>query len=177
MQRSPHRGLPLLLVMVLGALMLGPGCRDPRRAASSSAAADSTAREVAIRWVGPGDAALAVPVRINGREPVDLILDTGATLTCVDTALAREYELPEEQGFLGGAIGVGGTGRVDLHSVDSLHIGGAVVHGLTICAIALDALRDVDENVRGLLGLNALRGFQVTLDFDRNVLRLAPPDE
>jgi hypothetical protein len=158
-------------------LATSSACRDPRQAASSDAPSDSAAGEIGFRWVGPGGAAIVVPVRINGREPVDLILDSGATLTCVDSSLAREFALPEQQGILGGAIGVGGTGRVDLHTVDSLQIGAAVARGLTVCAMNLETLRTVDPDVRGLLGLNALRGFRVTLDFERGVLRLAPPGE
>jgi hypothetical protein len=41
----------------------------------------------------------------------------------------------------------------------------------------LRALRPVDPAVRGLLGLNFLRSFRVTLDFEREVLRLAAPGE
>ena len=175
--QARHQAMSFVLVMTGVLATAAAGCRDPRRAESSVAATDTTGREVALRWIGPGGAAIAVPVRINGAEPVDLILDTGATLTCVDTALARELALPAEQGLLGGAIGAGGTGRVDLHTVDSLQIGGAVIRGLTVCSIALDPLREVDDEVRGLLGLNALRGFRVTLDFERDVVRLGPADE
>ena len=176
MRRQQRRSLSVPFVLAIAITAAMPGCRDPRRAESSVAAADSTGREIALRWVGPGGAAIAVPVRINGSEPVDLILDTGATLTCVDTALARELALPEQQGILGGAIGAGGAGPIDLHTVDSLQIGGAVVRGLTVCAIALDPLREVDDDVRGLLGLNALRGFRVTLDFERSTVHLGPAD-
>ena len=93
----------------------------------------------------------------------------------MDTALAREFALPRQRAVLGSAVGVGGTGRVRLHAVDSLQIGSAVARGLTVCALDLQALRAVGRDVRGLLGLNVLRSFRVTLDFEREVLRLAPP--
>jgi predicted aspartyl protease len=150
-------------------------CADPRRPASSSAPADSAAGEVAFTWAGPGGAAITVPVHINGRGPVELILDTGATMTCVDTALAREWALPEQRAMRGVAAGLGGTGRVRLVRVDSLTIGAAVVRGLTACSMDLQVLRAVGPEVRGLLGLNALRSFRVILDFERGVMRLAPP--
>ena len=47
----------------------------------------------------------------------------------------------------------------------------------TDCAIDLQALRVVGANVRGLLGLNVLREFRVTLDFERQILRLDPTGE
>ena len=150
------------------------GCSDPRQTASSSAPADSAAGEVAFRWAGPGGAALVVAVRINGEDPVDLILDTGATLTCLDTAVVRELGLPRQRAMLGAAVGVGGSGRVQLHAADSIQIGAATARGLSVCALDLRSLRAISPDVRGLLGLNVLRNFDVTLDFDREVLRLAP---
>jgi predicted aspartyl protease len=161
------------LAMVL-ALAGGAGCADLRRPASTAVTADSSAGELAFRWAGPGGAALVVPVRINGAEPVDLVLDTGATLTCVDSALTRELALPEQRAVRGSAVGVGGSGQVRLYRVDSLQLGTAVARGLTVCALDLQALRAIAPEVRGLLGLNVLRGFQVTLDFERQVVALVP---
>lgn len=165
-------------LLALGAALAAaaPGaCVERPEAAAVSAPADSAAGELPFRLVGPGGAAIVVPVSINGREPVDLILDTGATLTCVDTALAREMALPERRRAVGMAVGVGAAGRVRLHAVDSLRVGGAVARGLTVCAMDLRALRALGPGVHGLLGLDVLRNFRVTLDFEREVLRLAPP--
>ncbi len=176
MRQSRGRSRAAVLTILAGLALAGiSGCTDARRSASSTGAADSANGEVGFEWAGPGGAALVVPVSINGRDSVDLILDTGATLTCVDTALVRELALPEQRRVFGAAVGVGGAGAVRLHAVDSLRIGGAVVRGLSVCALDLQALRAVGRDIRGLLGLNALREFHVTLDFERQVLRLAPP--
>ena len=153
------------------------GCGEIGRPASSSAPADSAAGELAFRWAGPGGAALVVPVRLNGSEPIDLVLDTGATMTCVDTSVTRELDLPERRAMVGAVATIGGSGRVQLHAVDSLRIGAATARDLTVCAMDLQALRAVGPDVRGLLGLNVLRAFRVTLDFERNVVRLAPPGD
>jgi predicted aspartyl protease len=155
-------------------MLLGLSCDELRGVSSSAASADTATGEVAFRLVGPGGAALVVPAYINGHGPVNLILDTGATLTCVDTALARTLRLPERRLTLGMAVGIGGAGRVSLHSVDSVRVGGALVRALTVCAVDLRDLRALGGDVRGLLGLNVLRNFRVTLDFEREVLRLAP---
>lgn len=176
MGRARTRGWSIGVAMVVVSLVGAGACGDVNRAAGSSAPADSTAGEVAFRWAGPGGAAIVVPVRINGGAPVDLILDTGATLTCLDTAVVRRLALPARRAVVGSAVGVGGSGRVRLHGVDSLQLGATVARGLTICAMDLSALRAVGPDVHGLLGLNVLREFRLTIDFEREVLRLAPSD-
>jgi hypothetical protein len=47
-----------------------------------------------------------------------------------------------------------------------------VVRELSICAMDLQALRMIGTDVRGIVGLNVMRHFRVTLDFDRRVIRL-----
>ena len=150
------------------------GCADVGRS-EATPPADSAAGELGFRLAGPGGAAIVVPVDINGRGPIDLILDTGATITCVDTSLARELALPEQRLTVGTAVGVGGTGRVRLHRVDSLRVAGAVARRINVCAMDLSAMRVVAPSVRGLLGLNVLKPFTVTIDFERGVLRLSAP--
>lgn len=174
MGRARVRGWSIGAAIVVVTAGGSAGCIDVGRPAESRAPADSAAGELAFRWAGPGGAAMVVPVRINGGEPVDLVLDTGATLTCVDTAIARRFQLPERRMMVGSAVGIGGAGRVRLHRVDSLQVGGAVTRDLTVCAMDLQALRAVGPEVHGLLGLNVLREFRLTIDFDRGVLRLAP---
>jgi predicted aspartyl protease len=152
-------------------------CSDVGQPASSSAPADTSAGAVEFRLAGPGDAAIVVPVHINGRGPYNLIMDTGATFTCVDSALARELALPAQRGVLGRGVGIGGGGRVQLVHVDSLRVGRATASGLTACAMDLANLRVVGPQVRGLLGLNFLRNFRVTLDFRHTTLLLTQPEE
>ena len=167
-----------VLCAVIGAIAPGAiACSDTQSSSIRQGAVDSTSGEVSFRWVGPGGAAITVPARVNGREPVELLFDTGATMTCVDTALARAWELPERRALRGVATGLGGSGSVRLVAVDSLRIGAAVARDLTICATDLRALRVVGREVRGLLGLNVLRNYRVTLDFERETVRLEPPSD
>ncbi|HKH90252.1 MAG TPA: retropepsin-like aspartic protease [Gemmatimonadaceae bacterium] len=165
-------------VAVLGVLALGvassSACADVGPV-DATPPADSASGELGFRLAGPGGAAIVVPVYINGRGPIDLILDTGATITCVDSSLTRELSLPEQRLTIGTAIGVGGAGRVRLHRVDSLRVAGSTTRRLSVCGMDLSAMKVVAPSVRGLLGLNVLRRFTVTLDFERQVLRLAAP--
>jgi predicted aspartyl protease len=164
-------------ILALLALAASSACVDVSGRAEATPPADSAAGELDFRLAGPGGAAIVVPVHINGRGPIDLILDTGATLTCVDTSLARELALPEQRLTIGTAVGVGGAGRVRLHRVDSLRVAGAVARQINVCAMDLGAMRVVAPSVRGLLGLNVLKPFTVTIDFERRVLRLAAPSD
>lgn len=172
----PPRARARVLAPVLPLLALVGACEGglgtPQRV---SVPADSAAGETAFRLAGPGGAALVVPVYLDGKGPFDLILDTGATLTCVDEALARELGLRERVGAIGGAVGVGGAGRVRLYALDSLRLGATSAAGLTVCAIDLGGLAAVSPGTRGLLGLNFLKSFRVTLDFERAVVRLEAP--
>lgn len=125
---------------------------------------------------GAGGAALVVPVRVNGGGPYDFVLDTGATLTCVDRALADSLGLPEARGALGVGAGIrSGPGAMRLVEIDSLSVGGARAEGLTGCTLDLEQFRALGLDARGLLGLNFLREFRVTLDFDAGRLTLVRP--
>jgi predicted aspartyl protease len=162
----------------LAALLAAPlagGCERLGTPARSTAPPDSAAGETAFRLAGPGGAALVVPVRLNGRGPYDLILDTGATFTCVDDTLARELGLRERRDAIGAGVGVGGAGRVRLYRLDSLRVGGASAEGITVCGLDLAGLAKVSPGTRGLLGLNFLKSYRVTLDFKREVVRLETP--
>ena len=156
--------LPALLACEVGA---------PSRV---GAPADSAAGEIPFRLAGPGGAALLVSVHIDGRGPYQLVLDTGATLTCLDQPLVAELGLRQARGAVGVAAGVGGSGRLRLYRVDSLRVGGALLEDLSVCAVDLAHIAALDRDVKGLLGLNVLRNVRVTMDFDRNVVRLEAPE-
>ena len=157
--------------LLLSFLFLLSACTDmsPDRVAI---AADSAAGEVAFELAGQGGAALIVPVRINGTGPYDFVLDTGATITCVDEQLAGQLSLPAVRGVMGTAAGVGGQGGVSLVEIDSLSMGGVHAHGLEACVINLEHLSAMGLELGGLIGLNVLREFRVTLDFERNIVTL-----
>lgn len=162
--------IPILILAVLAAA----GCEGalPGRV---TVQADTTAGEVPLRVAGRGGAVLLVGVQINGAGPYNLVLDTGATLTCIDERLARELALPRKTGAVGLGAGVGGSGRVALVQVDSIRVGSSTVTNLTACVLDLRHLRDLGAGgVNGLLGLNFLSTFHVTLDFEQRLMTLSP---
>lgn len=167
---------PMLLSLSLAALLAQvPACPLTQGPRGVTYPADPEAGEIAFRFEGPGEAALMVPVEINGAGPFAFVLDTGATLTCVDQALVDSLGLPAQRGAVGTGATVGGTGAVRLVRLDSLRLGGAAAQDLPACVLDLAHIGDVGVQVDGLLGLNFLRRFDLALDFRRNVLTLAEP--
>jgi predicted aspartyl protease len=131
--------------------------------------------EIRFTMAGRGEAAIIVPVYLNGQGPYDFVLDTGATLTCVDRKLADELDLPPMRGVIGVGATVGTSGQVDLLRVDRLSVGEAGASDVTVCAVDLQSIRDVGLEAHGLLGLNVLKEYRVTLDFRNQVLSLEAP--
>ena len=156
--------MSLLFGSVLGACQPagGPLARMP---------ADSAAGEVPFT----GNAAMVVPVHINGVGPLNFALDTGATLTCVDRAVASRMELPETRGLPGITAGAAAVGEIRVVILDSLRVGGAGMIELPACVVELAHARQVGVEIDGLLGLNFLRAYRVGIDFDRRILSLTNP--
>lgn len=155
---------------------LGAGCQQMGAPARVEAPADSAAGEIPFELAGPGGAALIVPVYLNGQGPFDFVLDTGATITCVDQAIAQQLELPKARGVVGVGAGAAGAGQMQLVTLDSLRIGAAKAGRLSACALDLSHTGRVGLEIDGLLGLNFLRSFRVTLDFEREILLLQTAD-
>ena len=160
----------LRALALLGSLAL-VSCGDVS-SAQRRAPADTTAGEIEFELAGPGGVALLVPVHINGQGPFDLVLDTGATFTCIDESLAKQLALPDQKGQIGYGAGVGNAGHVRLVRVDTLRVGDASANAITACVLDLAQLKAVSPRVQGLIGLNFLRAFRVSLDFQRRVLVL-----
>ncbi len=167
--------MPMRSHLILAGLLALAACNQvaPARV---EAPADSAAGEVAFELSGPGGAALTVPVHVNGRGPFRFILDTGATLTCINRPLVDSLKL-EEKPMLGVGAGVGSSGQVRVVEVDSLRVGAARALDLAACEVDLAHAEKVGVEVDGLVGLNFLKAFRVTLDFDRKVVHLQDPDD
>ena len=160
---------------LLSVAIVAAGCRQTGAPARVEAPADSAAGEVAFELSGPGGAALMVPVYVNGQGPFRFVLDTGATLTCVDQQIAARLELPQARGVTGVGAGVGSSGRMQIVRVDSVRLGAARAEELMACALDLQHTGSVGLEIDGLLGLNFLRAFRVTIDFEREILLLQEP--
>jgi predicted aspartyl protease len=115
-----------------------------------------------------GQALMVVPVRMNGRGPYDFLLDTGSTATMVDEKFAEEIGL-----LLSGRTTIVSTqeGEATMFTAeaDSVSVGGARVRQLTIGVVK--SLASVPVKVRGVLGEDFLRNFDLLLDYQHHLLQ------
>jgi predicted aspartyl protease len=114
---------------------------------------------------------IIVPVSINGSGPYDFMLDTGCTKTMVDERLAKELHLS----LVGEKtiVGVLASTKMSVVHVNSISVGGAVVSDGDV--YRSDHLTTTDK-VRGVLGEDFLRNFDVLIDYGHEVIRLENPD-
>jgi hypothetical protein len=80
--------------------------------------------------------------------------------------------LPDVPGTISLGAGVGETGRFELARIDTFRVGGAVATELPACVLDLTRFRQIGVDIHGLVGLNLLKQFRVSLDFDRRTLTL-----
>jgi hypothetical protein len=62
-----------------------------------------------------------------------------------------------------------------LLKVDTLEVGDAKASGLTACAVDLSRIAPPGLGIKGLVGLNFLKSYRVTIDFEKKSLRLEKP--
>lgn len=119
----------------------------------------------------PNGAAILVPVKINGQGPYTFVLDTGATFTCIDQKLVDQLKLPEASGHVGiGVIVIEGASK--LVDVKSIEVGNATATELKACVIDFQRFQTAGLNAHGLVGLNFLKSYRVTIDFTNNMITL-----
>jgi predicted aspartyl protease len=149
------------------------GCEAVETAGDVEIVGEAAETGISFELAGPGGAALMVPVYVNGEGPYGFVLDTGATMTCIERGLAARLGLEEVRGQVGIGVGIGeDPGALRLVRMDSVRVGAAMATDLTGCALELEQFRALGLEVEGLLGLNFLREFRVTLDFRSERLTL-----
>ncbi len=161
----------LFLVVLLGSWS---GCVIPAPK-DLGVPAETAPGEVNFELAPPNDAAIIVPVKINGQGPYKFVLDTGATFTCIDQKLVDELKLPEWRGQLGVGVIVPKEGNVRLVKLDTFEVGNSKATDLKACAIEFSRLQTDGLDAHGLVGLNFLKSFHVDIDFKKKVLQLEKP--
>lgn len=165
--KAPRRTPIFLLLLILG------GCTLPA-SGDFGAPASTSPGEVPFELAAPNDAAIIVPVKINGRGPFKFVFDTGATFTCLDQKLVDELKLPEWRGGFGGVF-IPAEGNIKLVSLETFEVGNVKATQMKACAIEFSRLQTGGLDARGLVGLNFLKSFHVSIDFRKKVLRLESP--
>jgi hypothetical protein len=114
---------------------------------------------------------IIVPVSINGSGPYDFMLDTGCGRTMVDQKLAEELHLSRAGEKT--ITGVLASARMSVVHANSVSVAGAAVDGLD--TFSFDHPATVTGKVRGVLGEDFLKNFDVLIDYRHEVIRLESP--
>jgi hypothetical protein len=111
---------------------------------------------------------IIVPVTFNDSVTGNLVLDTGAGQTMISKRIANDLRLYSDGA--GTRIGIGGAVSVATATIDVVRVGDADVKNLRV------SIHDVPFNSfeEGLLGIDFLGRFQMSLDIEKGVLILAP---
>lgn len=109
-----------------------------------------------------------VAARINA-IPAHLMLDTGASVTVVTTEFARRVGLRWDDTRLVSLDTANGRVRAPVATIARLEVGSEVLTNLRVVVVELDGLRGID----GLLGMDVLSRYRVTIDRSQNSLILA----
>lgn len=129
---------------------------------------------VALKIVKQGKQVLAlVPVTIDGKGPFTFALDTGASQSLIDSAVATRLRVPSK-GSAGKIAGVNSVKKAALVRVKSWSMGQVKLPPTTIVSANLP-FGNAYVGIQGLLGSDMLSQFDViTIDYGKQQLRLHP---
>ena len=141
--------------------------RPAAPAQSSSPAGGDASRGTRITFT-PGQP-IMVSAKINGEGSVQLMLDTGASVTVVNPRVLAGMGIGSREAVRGSVKGATGTADVLFVPVQSIEVGGARSGPLRIAA------HDVDLGQGdGLLGRDFLDQFTVNIDSTAGVVTISP---
>jgi hypothetical protein len=106
----------------------------------------------------------------GSREPLHLLLDSGAEVSVIDLSAARRLSLP-----LGAKVGVSGVGSATegyWPQALSASAGGVALPGKYLALDLSQASAGCERHVDGLVGLDFFRGRIVQIDFDAGKIRI-----
>jgi aspartyl protease len=111
---------------------------------------------------------IIVAVTFNDSVTANLVLDTGAGQTMISKRIANDLRLYSTGA--GTRIGVGGAVSVPTATLDAIRVGDADVKNMHV------SIHDLPLNAfeEGLLGMDFLGRFQMSLDIEKRVLILSP---
>lgn len=126
---------------------------EPAPAPPDTGAQLETAFDQALR--------MTVPVFLNGQGPFGFVVDTGANRTVVATEVAAACNLPPAG--QAEVHGIAGAEPANLAAVRRLGVGSVASSGLVLPVLPRGRL-----GADGLLGVDVLRGREMSLDFVQN---------
>ena len=149
-----------------GAVIIGYDRPAPPESSDVSAARPGTGR---VKFT-PGEP-IMVSARINDRDPVQLLVDTGAARTVINPSVLSALGVSYDNAMKGSLKGVTGDAQVVAVRVESIEVSGARYGPLVV--ISHDPGFGPGHG-DGLLGRDFLDNFTVTIDNKAGLLTLAP---
>lgn len=153
-----------LFLALAWALAAGSGGASPSQGALQALPAPEVAAEA------DRSGRMRAPVYINGQGPFDFIVDTAANRSGVSARLAERLGLP-----LTGASDVhalSGRFSAPLVGVGSVRAGAVHLRDVELPILSRDVLADAD----GLLGVEAMTGRQLMMDFENERIVISDAD-
>lgn len=106
---------------------------------------------------------MTVGVLVNGRGPFRFMVDSGADRSVVGSELAARLALPPGPSLT--LHDMAGTRRIATVRLNRLRVGGSETRGMSVPALA-----EAHLGAQGLLGIDALAGQRVMLDFEAKTI-------
>ena len=113
---------------------------------------------------------MLVQVSANHSDPSDFLLDTGTQITILDQSLAKNLNLTTQG--LATLQGIGFQNSTPIVHVDELAVGGSTVSDLRVLVSNLASMNSSGLHIKGILGEDFLRRFDMLIDNTRSLLCL-----
>lgn len=164
------RGRLVFLGMLAGvAAMAAPCPPASARTMPAPQIVPKTQPPIAERVIGIGDAEhrMTVPASIGDEGPFPFIVDTGAERSVVSSQLARSLGL--SKGAPARLFDFTGESMVGTVRVPSISVGGFGTGAIEAPSLSMDNL-----GAAGMLGIDALQGRRIEIDFDHDQMKVTP---
>jgi clan AA aspartic protease (TIGR02281 family) len=113
---------------------------------------------------------LLVPVSVQGRD-FELLVDTGAAYTALSKDVTALLGIPSDPQRTVNIVSIhGGILRVPIVTITERRVGGLRLTNVTAVVLDLSPVLKFD----GMLGMNVLQQFRVTIETDTGTLVLRP---
>ena len=113
--------------------------------------------------------AVVVPVSVNGQGPYDFMLDTGSTITTLDSGLGQQLGLVAQG--LGTVTTLTQSAPAPLAIASRVAIGPLTEENLVVMIRDLNGLHQIAPTARGVLGQNALDHADFLLDYKHKLIQ------
>jgi membrane-associated protease RseP (regulator of RpoE activity) len=112
---------------------------------------------------------MAVKIKVNGKGPYRVIFDTGAPVTVLSNAVAKEAGLPRGKGFFGA-----GTAPVELKELQVGDLKAAKVSAVVMDHPTVQAMAEVLGPIEGIVGFPFFARYKVVLDYQAKTMTFTP---